>query len=139
MPLPTKSLQAIDGHVNFMKHLNPWIFPILWGGIILFLSLLPGGRGQLILFGIPHFDKVGHFGMYAIWAFLLFYALKKNPNHNHRKAFWFSFAVISLIGIILEFGQDTITQGRSFEYADMLANSLGAFAGSVTASRIVRT
>ena len=121
-----------------MKHINPWVFPVLWGGIILILSLLPGGRGPLIMFGIPHFDKIGHFGMYAVWAFLLHYAFRKKSVVTFSGAFWYSFIIISLIGITLEFAQDTITQGRSFEYADMLANTFGAFAGSFAARTTAR-
>jgi VanZ family protein len=119
-----------------MKNLNPWMLPVAWGAVILFLSLLPGGRGPSILFGIPHFDKVGHFIMYGIWAFLIFRPLFTQTDCK-RKSFWLSFLIISAIGIALEFGQDTITQGRSFEYADMLANAAGAFVGS-SAARSMR-
>ena len=132
------SLPVIDDPNFFMKHINPWVFPVLWGGIILILSLLPGGRGPLIMFGIPHFDKIGHFGMYAVWAFFLYYAFRKKSVVTFSNAFWYSFMIISLIGIILEFAQDTITQGRSFEYADMLANTFGAFVGSFAARKTVR-
>src|SRR5512135_764993 len=39
-----------------------WLPVFLWGLVILVLSLMPGGPGNMMLFGIPHFDKVGHFG-----------------------------------------------------------------------------
>ena len=59
-----------------------WLPPVLWGLVIFVLSLMPGGQGNMLLFGIPHFDKVGHFGMYAIWAFLIFMALCGYPPED---------------------------------------------------------
>ena len=44
---------------------------------------------------------------------------------------WFSFLILTLIGITLEFGQDLLTEYRSYEVADMLANGLGSLIGSL--------
>lgn len=109
------------------------ILPFAWGGIIIFLSLLPGGRGGLHLFGIPHFDKVGHFGMYAIWSFLICQALLSDSDKNSSRAVWVSFIITAFIGILLEYGQNTVTSGRSFEVADMIANAGGGLVGSLAA------
>jgi VanZ family protein len=107
-----------------------WIPPVLWGLVILVLSLMPGGKGNMMLFGIPHFDKVGHFGMYAIWTFLFFMALKRSPGLTGKRSFWISLLVGTLTGVVLEFGQYFMAQGRSFELADMVANAVGAVVGA---------
>src|SRR4030095_14132133 len=108
-----------------------WIPPVLWGAVIIILSLLPGGVGNLQFLGIPHIDKIGHFGMYGIWAFLIFNALSGNKNITLQKVFWLTFVVGTTVGIILEYGQYTLTSGRSFEIGDMIANGLGSFMGAL--------
>ena len=108
-----------------------WLPPIGWGALITILSLIPGGAGHLQLFGIPHADKLGHFGMYAIWAFLFNRTFTSATGSTPLRSFWKAFILCTLIGIVLEFGQDLLRSGRSYEIADMMANGLGALAGSM--------
>ena len=108
-----------------------WLPPVLWGCLIIVLSLLPGGKTNLQLFGIPHADKIGHFGMYAIWSFLIYHAFIRPDRLTHAQAFWSTILMSSLIGMALEFGQSTVMIGRSYELADMMANALGAITGAV--------
>ena len=114
-----------------MKGKYFWLPPVLWGCLIIVLSLLPGGKTHLQLFGIPHADKIGHFGMYAIWSFLIYQAFVRPENISRSKAFWSTILLSSLIGIVLEYAQNTVTIGRSYELADMVANALGAVTGSL--------
>lgn len=107
-----------------------WLPVFLWGLVILVLSLMPGGPGNMILFGIPHFDKIGHFGMYAVWTFLFFRALQGTQRMTPTRACWISVLTGALTGVVLEFGQLYLHQGRSFELADMVANALGAGVGA---------
>jgi hypothetical protein len=109
-----------------------WVPPALWGFVILVLSLMPGGTGNMMLFGIPHFDKVGHFGMYAVWTFLFFRALSANPGMSSARSFWISVCLGVLTGVALEYAQMFMHQGRSFEVADIMANTLGAGCGALT-------
>ena len=101
---------------------------VMVGLAILVLSLLPGGPGGFTFLGIPHFDKVGHFGMYGIWGYLLALSMKK-PGEPHPP-FLRPVLIGAGVGILLEFGQRWMHQGRSFEVADMLANALGALIGA---------
>ena len=105
-----------------------WISALVWGSLIITLSLMPGGRGEMLIFGIPHFDKVGHFGMYGIWAFFVFIAFRSGQSFS-GKAFWLAVSITTLTGIILEYGQFAFASGRSYELADMVANMFGAIAG----------
>jgi len=109
-----------------------WLPPFIWGLVILVLSLMPGGPGNMQLFGIPHFDKIGHFGMYAVWTFLVFRAFSFNSSRPATQWLWISVIIGAAVGVALEFGQLTMHQGRSFELADMLANAFGAGIGAVT-------
>lgn len=103
----------------------------VWGLAILILSLMPGGPGGLNFLGIPHFDKIGHFGMYAIWTLLIYWPLQCQPARGSGRAVWIALITGVVIGIVLEFGQYFMRQGRSFEVADMVANALGAMTGVV--------
>jgi VanZ family protein len=102
---------------------------LLWGVLILVLSLMPGDQTNLMMFGIPHFDKIGHFGMYAVWALLAYYAFSGISRISFRSAFLMAIVVCGLTGVVLEFGQYYFARGRSFEVADMLANAAGAIVG----------
>lgn len=104
---------------------------MLWGILLAVLSLMPGGQGEFLLFGIPHIDKIGHFGMYAVWTFLIARALHRSSGYSSQKIFLFSFLTGCIIGVVLEFGQVTVTVGRSFEIGDMVANGAGSVIGSV--------
>ena len=81
------------------------------------------------LFGIPYIDKIGHFGMYAIWTFLFLRALSTSDGMTLKKAFWMTLIIGILTGIVLEYGQYFMGQGRSFELADMAASAFGALIG----------
>jgi len=113
-----------------MKRKFQWIPPILWGLLTAVLSLIPGGPGNFQLFGVPNIDKIGHFGMYGVWTFLIFYALSGYPGISLRRAFWITFILGTLVGVVLEFGQYAMTLGRSFEINDMIANGFGSLIGA---------
>ena len=67
--------------------------------------------------------------MYAIWTFLIQWTLYKQKPAKGMKSLWLTLIFGAVTGILLEVGQLTMHQGRSFEVADMLANALGAVAG----------
>lgn len=106
------------------------MLPVIWGVWIVYLSLLPGGAGILVLFGIPHFDKIAHWGAYAVWSFLLLLAAYLNLGYS-RARMWWMVLVLAGIGCFLEFGQYYMHEGRSFEVLDMAANGLGAVSGTL--------
>ena len=100
---------------------------MLWAGVIIcatsipssFLTL-PGQQGYL--------DKVVHFCLYSVFAWLL-------ARHGFGIAGrWTSTAlaviVASAFGVVDEWHQQYIP-GRSSEYADWQADTLGAAAGSL--------
>jgi len=68
--------------------------------------------------------------MYAVWTFLFFRALSSGPRFSLKRSFWITLIFGTLTGVALEYGQLYLAQGRSFELADMVANTLGAIIGS---------
>jgi VanZ family protein len=119
-----------------IKNKFRWIPPILWGVLIAILSLIPGGTADLNFLGIPHFDKIGHFGMYAIWTFLFVKALQYDTVSSYLRAMWIAIIIGALTGILLECGQYFMRFGRSFEIWDMVANTAGAFVGAWIGKKI---
>jgi len=105
-----------------------WLLPLLWGAWVIYLSLLPGNSGILILFGIPHFDKIAHLGAYAIWSFLFLLAAQKSLGSIKTRKWWIV-GTLALAGCGLEYGQYFMHEGRSFELWDMIANGAGAICG----------
>ena len=104
---------------------------MLWGFLLAFLSLMPTGPSSLAFLGLPYIDKVGHFGMYAIWAFLVVFAMEGTSRLSKTNRLWLVFLLASMTGAAFEYGQYAMTAGRSFEIWDMVANGLGALTGSL--------
>lgn len=113
-----------------VKKISRWIPPVLWGILLAVLSLMPPGQTDFFLFGIPFIDKIGHFGMYAIWTFLVFLAWKGNSFLSDEKVMWLTFIFGTLTGAGLELVQNTMFIGRTFEFWDMIANGAGSLAGA---------
>lgn len=99
---------------------------------ILILSVLP--PKSLNTFGqlqIPHLDKIVHAFMYAVLAFLWFKTLNKG-NFTRTQSGVIVIAV-SFYGVLMEYAQ-LLVKGRSFEWEDMISNTIGAILGIIIAS-----
>lgn len=113
--------------------MRPWLYyrgpAVLWAGLVLFLSLSPDTSGPDM-----GWDKANHFAAYAVLSFLVTRALSAGGRVSVRAAA----AAISaafLFGIMVEFLQ-SLTETRSMEALDAVANGLGAAAGAVVLSLI---
>lgn len=83
-------------------------------------SLMPAAR----LGVVPGSDKVWHWGGYLVLALPIPFLFRG------RQKVWAAAAALVAYGIVLEFGQDFVP-GRSFEVADMLANTAGVLSGTM--------
>lgn len=93
--------------------------------IITLISLWPSdGLPDIVLF--PHADKLIHCCMYAGFTFLVLWTWPEKFTGN--KQFLPLLAVI-LWGFSIEVLQGLTHFGRSFDFLDELANSLGFFPG----------
>jgi VanZ family protein len=72
---------------------------------------------------IPYYDKIGHFAMYFVFALFLMSGFSRQYGKTSAKAYCFSFIVAFLLGVLIEFIQETV--GRSYDIYDMTANTAG--------------
>jgi VanZ family protein len=89
-----------------------------WAAAIVWLSLMP----SLPELGIAHGDKLGHFAAYGLlmlWFTQLYIARRSRIAHA---------GVFVAMGVGLEFLQGAVGY-RSYEIADMYANTLGVALG----------
>jgi len=101
---------------------------LVYLGIIALLSLLPA----FDLPNIPLFagaDKIIHFCMYSGLSFLIGWGANVPPKPLHPMLFILAGAF--LWGALMEVLQKSMNLGRSFEYADMVANLAGVIAGLI--------
>jgi VanZ family protein len=100
---------------------------LIYLGIIIILSLMPAEDvPQIVLFdGV---DKLVHFSMYLGFTWLLCWSL-----HSEYKTFINYIVIILTIcwGILMEVFQLLMHYGRSFEWLDILANTIGAIIGVI--------
>ena len=85
------------------------------------------------LWDILGWDKIGHFGAYCIQAFLLLWGFYRIGWHHPLPAI----LIAILFGITMEGMQFAFFPERYFEWADVLANTLGAFAGYGVFKRLI--
>lgn len=108
---------------------TPWP-SILWTGLIfILLSIDTGSLESASRIPIPHFDKIVHFGIFGLYAWLI---LKWRASVSTVGIFIaiLSFFVSSAYGTAMEFYQDNFTS-REFELGDIYADTLGAFVATL--------
>ncbi|MFT7203900.1 MAG: VanZ family protein [Algoriphagus sp.] len=111
------------------------LFTILvlgWSIIILFFTLSPKGPDSLPLIDIPHFDKVGHFGIFFILSMFLFLAAS---NITKKKTWLITICYCAFLGFLTEYLQTKI-EGRTGDIMDFIADMLGGLCGALFISYI---
>lgn len=99
--------------------------PLLWAGVIVAATSTPS---ELVPQQITSYDKLGHFGMYAVFAGLL--ARYGFGVAGRWMAPLLAIVVATAFGAVDEWHQQYIP-GRSTEFADWQADSLGAIVGAL--------
>ena len=105
-----------------------YFYLILWVRLIVFASLCNANSiPKIQLF--EHFDKVVHFVMYfgASLFSIPFFTFHK----NYKRSFLFAFFFSVLLGITMEILQYSITENRSADLFDVLANIFGSIVGII--------
>ena len=97
----------------------------LWSLIIIFLSLISPSSLPEILYSIK--DFVLHFVAYLIASFLFSMGSKSIYGP------WKPALLCLFIGCGIEFIQPLMSNGRSFSYHDIIANTLGLIFGIILA------
>ena len=109
----------------------PHIYTIAWAAVTAILILLPGSQ-MPDTGGLVGFDKVAHFGVFALLSLLAIigsYKHKRIANKRFNATFA---AVVSCIvySILLE-GAQLLIPDRQFDALDMVANISGIAGGAI--------
>lgn len=89
----------------------------------------PLGDNDFLLFDGS--DKVAHFLLYfcTACAFILDYAKFKIPHHTKLNLELMFTCCAMILGLLMEVGQLILSNGRTYDTMDLVANCLGAAAG----------
>jgi VanZ family protein len=107
---------------NIMRYFFSWFTIALYTIFISVVSLLPVKQPRQLTF--PHVDKVEHFILYALFAYIVVNTFRLKKIHH---ASFLGIVYIFCVGAVLEVIQQFLPY-RSFEFADMLANCAGGMA-----------
>jgi len=111
-----------------------WFFTVGYMGIIFYFSSLE----KIDMIDLPqNSDKFIHLCAYLLLAFLANLSLYKSGVKIKKYVFMFAFLIATLYGITDEFHQ-AFVPGRDASIGDVIADSIGAFLGSFSATRIIR-
>jgi len=95
---------------------------------------LPGSdMPEQKIFVFVQFDKLAHFGTFAVYSCMVNIAISKQITKAYlcRKASFFTLIWCCCLGIILELIQGTLFVDRTKDMGDLLSNILGVFTGVV--------
>ena len=99
----------------FAENNRRWLWPVAIAGLIFFAS----SQSKIAGPSIEGIDKVTHFSIYGLLATLVV------RLGHHRQFAWIALVLVSVYGMTDEWHQ-SFTPGRSVEFADWLADTLGA-------------
>jgi len=118
-----------------LKTITLFVKPLIWLVIITILCLMPADKlpSAPFLF-FPGFDKLVHFGLYFILALLLFRPL----TQKGWKVVMPVLLITMLVGGIIEALQFFLTQTRSADWGDFLADLTGAVCGLLAYDWLVK-
>lgn len=117
---------------SIARRIPAWLPTILAVGLLLWLTLAPKPLGDNDMDLFPGADKLVHTLMFGGTAVAFLFDLQKHYCwHPLRWPTLIGIAVsLSLAGIAIEFAQEALGDGRSFEEADMAADTIGAFSAA---------
>ncbi|MCK4912155.1 MAG: VanZ family protein [Candidatus Omnitrophica bacterium] len=106
-----------------MRYLFSWYTTYIYSFFIVVVALLPVRFPPQLLFSFQ--DKIIHGLIYFLLAFLIVNTFSRKKIGNSRK---YSFVYVFCLGLVLEMVHYFLPY-RSFEFGDILANSIGGFLG----------
>ena len=109
--------------------LTPWPL-LLWTVMIFFLLTINTGSMESAP-KIKHLDKLVHFILFAVMAFLWIYPGKQKATIK----LLFIFICVASYGAGMEWVQENFTSGE-FDWKDIYADTAGAAAGVIVGKRI---
>lgn len=120
--------RKIESVKNTLSRLPSYLFTIVTAMLIMWLTLVPDPLGDDAPSLFPGADKIVHAIMFGWLTCMLL--LDYQRKHSWDSISWRRYAgavVISAVsGVAIEFAQREMSLGRGFEYADMVADGVGA-------------
>ena len=103
--------------LNFISK-NKWLFWV-WSALILILCTIPASKIPSSSFTFT--DKIVHTGLFAVWTILCLLLYPRKSLHVILAGL--------VYGLSLEFYQQLMPFGRTFDWWDELADAVGIFLG----------
>lgn len=103
---------------------------ILYSILILVLSLANLNKVEIVK--LESSDKLYHLVCYALLSFLWVYFVKLKLKALNSRIIFVTILLISIFGIIIEYLQLMLTDYRTFDWWDALANFTGVIFGILT-------
>jgi VanZ family protein len=109
------------------NHLKTYKLAYIWAIIV---TCLCGTNGN----NLPHFefssllriDKIAHLFLFGTETYLIAIASKKSTvSKSNFRIIFLAFVIGAVFGGIIEILQATVFPNRSFDYMDMIANTIG--------------
>jgi VanZ family protein len=118
---------------SYRLSVRGWLPPLVWAGVILFGTSLPGETVPVQTSGV---DKYLHFAFYTVLGLLLTRQISEASTRWRAAALAI---VIALAFAAADEWHQRFIPGRSTELADWIADSLGAAVGALTVAAFRRT
>lgn len=121
-----------------IKFIRKYPLSLLIIAAILFLSLFNPPKTKLDT--VQNIDKIAHVCMYGGLELVIWIEyLRHHNNLNWFKIILFGIIFPILLGGLMELAQMKLTQGRSGEWADLIADALGVLIGAAVGYFAIRT
>ncbi len=106
--------------------MNLFLRNIIWAIVIFVLCSIPGNSlPQTSMIGIPHFDKIVHFGLFFIMGIFLIAELTYQTKLSRISIAFITFALITIYGGVIEVLQENYFSNRSGDFWDLCADVAG--------------
>lgn len=123
-------------HLRNVVSFGPFLVWIVFVALLSISSMERVPRNGLM--GIPHFDKIAHFGVYFIMAVLGMLSIWRRERQLSVRNTVIIGVVCVSIGVILEIAQFYGSKTRHFEVFDIIANIIGTLSGCIVFNAFIK-
>jgi len=99
---------------------------VSWTAVVFYVCLMPASAVPAVPWmNFPLADKLVHFLLFGILCWLYLKAGMSLTGQYTWKGIYASALLSTCLGVLIEYLQATLVNGRSFEYLDILADTIG--------------
>lgn len=107
------------------RRLLAWLPPLVWAGLIFFISNQPKETFQKLGFTGQALSVGGHLIVYFVLMILLVLALRASTNLSNKQVYLVAFLIVAIYGLSDEYHQSFVP-GRTPTLEDWLVDLIGA-------------